>query len=478
MRVQPISYFSDADVEVIMDQVFAMLEKKGVKCGYHKEVFDKFKAAGARIDDGGEVVYFPKKLVQECFASAPRVHTLGARNPARVVDLPHPEGLALARTGPGGIGYLNPDGYYEKITTDAQRRHIKVTNTLDNINMYMNMFPGDRPAVTADIHSVAQCFQETDKHVLVQAYSAESIDYIVELATAVAGSTAALKKAPVCSMIVPLLSPGCLKTMDLEILYKAAMSGIPATVCPMPACGTTAPGTMLATVVQCLYEAFACVTIGQLCNPGAPVQVGAMLFAVNMTNGSNLDNSAEAVMGQVAVNEVIKKATGLPTHNNGFGSDTAGCGSQGAAETTLLSTVQALGYNDMNGGAGHTQTLNAASALRLMLDNEILGMLHVIQRGFEINEDTLAWDEMFNVEFGGHFVTSEHTLRHCRDNIDPIGFVRQDYTAWVAGGKKDLFDLYHEQYDKIMAADNECLMAEDQAKDLQQIVDAADKALL
>jgi len=66
-------------------------------------------------------------------------------------------------------------------------------------------------------------------------------------------------------------------------------------------------------------------------------------------------------------------------------------------------------------GAGAMDSANTYSYEQLVIDNEIWGALLRVQRGFEVNDDTIAEDLIEKVGVGKHFIGERHTLAHIQD---------------------------------------------------------------
>jgi len=66
--------------------------------------------------------------------------------------------------------------------------------------------------------------------------------------------------------------------------------------------------------------------------------------------------------------------------------------------------------------------------------------------GVAVSEDDLAMEEIMNIEPGSDFMSSEHTLRHCREGIRPDLFVAPSIDDWEAEGRKDLYQRAVEKY--------------------------------
>ncbi len=83
----------------------------------------------------------------------------------------------------------------------------------------------------------------------------------------------------------------------------------------------------------------------------------------------------------------------------------------------------------------------------------------MIQRtvaGVQVDDETLAVDEIIDAGAGGHYLRRKHTLRHCREMIRPDLFVPDVLDNWIAAGRKDLqtraTELYRELKKGLAAA--------------------------
>jgi trimethylamine--corrinoid protein Co-methyltransferase len=62
-------------------------------------------------------------------------------------------------------------------------------------------------------------------------------------------------------------------------------------------------------------------------------------------------------------------------------------------------------------------SMNAVSRRQFVIDNDILGMALRVLQGIEVSEETLAVDVVDQVGPGGHYLMSEHTIRHMRSEF-------------------------------------------------------------
>ena len=79
-----------------------------------------------------------------------------------------------------------------------------------------------------------------------------------------------------------------------------------------------------------------------------------------------------------------------------------------------------------------------ASFDKLVMDNEIIGMVMRAVEGIKVDEETLAFDVIKAAGPGGHFVSARHTRRHMRtEQYVPSLSDRENRDQWVAAGARD-----------------------------------------
>ena len=94
-----------------------------------------------------------------------------------------------------------------------------------------------------------------------------------------------------------------------------------------------------------------------------------------------------------------------------------------------------------------------ASFDKLIIDNEIIGMVMRAVEGIEVNEKTLAFDVMKQAGPGGHFVSSRHTRRFMRKEFfKPSLSDREDRERWNESGAKDAWTRATQKVQEILEA--------------------------
>ena len=239
------SFYQPGQVEILKETVLNLLEDQGMKLDHHPELFKILISQGIQIDTDTGHARFPKNVMEKLLAAAPGKFRLGASSTHQILELPRPDGTFYTRTCTGAHGFLDPEtGAYRTVQLDDLVQWARLINHLDEISFLPFLFSTDVPMQVVDIHGLGALLKNTDKHIWVQPYSLESIDYLIQLGSAVAGGTRALSANPLISMIACSLTPRAFKQMDLEIIYRCAQSGIPIHACSLPGIGSTSPATL------------------------------------------------------------------------------------------------------------------------------------------------------------------------------------------------------------------------------------------
>ncbi len=471
-------YLNSEQREMLKEKVFKLLESHGVKLDPHPQMLKHLKNANLVVDEVNGIVRFPSGILEKLVSQAPASFVLGSQNRDKSLPLPRPDHTFYARTGTGAHGYIDPEtGNYRKVTLKDLTQWATLIHQLDEISFMPYLFPDDAPTKTADVHALATLLKSTTKHIWVQPYSSESVDHLIALGAAAAGDQKKLVDNPIISMIACSLTPRAFKKMDIDIILKAATAGIPIHACSLPGAGGTAPVTTPGTVLLAVAEILAITAMAQLVHPGAPVIACPIIFHTDMRTGRSLQASVEAIRGASMAIQFIKKEFDLPTHNYGSGTDSPTMDEQSFSERAMLTAWMAACGLDILGGAGQLEVATAVSPLQLIIDNEILAMARRLIAPFHLNDDQIAWDVLTTVEPGQDFLTTDHTLQHCRDAFSPSNFISAARDDWEAGGAKRLLDRVKDAYVNLIDAENRYSPKAELVKELDDLVSSADRAI-
>ena len=107
--------------------------------------------------------------------------------------------------------------------------------------------------------------------------------------------------------------------------------------------------------------------------------------------------------------------------------------------------------------------------------NDLFGMVKQLKAGFEVNEETTAFNEIMGLTGRESFIDMEHTFRHFRDGYKTRVFNYDSRTKWITKGSKDIIARTTEIYYKIKETYKPITLPEDVSKEMDSIVKHADK---
>ena len=472
-----IAYFSQDKLELLQERVFELLENRGVKMD-HPEVMKLLGEAGAAVDFDTQMVRFPKSFMEEQIKKAPKKFTLVGKGGKNRLELPREDGTFHTRTNTGAQSWIEPEsGLYRRVTLSDIATWARLASNLENIGFCAFPVAEDVPSATADVYALRAMLQNTEKHVWVQPYTAESVEYLIQLSIAAAGGEEAIKTNPLVSFITCSLTPLDFKYMDLEIILQCARHGVPLHPCSLPGAGATAPITEPGVALLSTVEILAMLATAQVVQPGIPIVATPLIFSSDMRTGRSLQSSAESMRGAALAVQLIKNAFGIPTHTYGIGADSPDMDGQCMSEGALRAILIGLSGADILGAAGQIEVATTISPLQLAIDNEVFGMVRRIISEMTFDDVSTAWEDLMKIEPGAQFLTSQHTLQHCRDGLTPINFSRLTRESWKQKGQGDLMERVKKFCKQLLERATPIDLDDGVIKEMDSIIRSADAHL-
>lgn len=430
---------SDDDIRQIHETVLRVFSEVGVKVSL-PAARELFKSAGAHVDDATDIVRIPGDLVMELVGRAPSELLLAGRDPSGDFDCFVGGTRVYAGTGGTALNVQEPG---ETTIRPSRLSDIadmaRVVETLENVHLYMlNVYPNDLPVEQVDVNRFGAALNRTRKHIMGGVYTSEGVQNVVRMAEMIAGSPERLRERPFISMVTCVISPFVIDEKYGRLSMEAAKAGVPLVVPSEPLCGATSPVTLAGNVVVQTVDTLAGVMLTQLVNRGTPVLAGCVASITDMRDLKYLSGAVE--MGLLnAASAQMAQFYRIPVYTTAGMTDSKVPDAQAGYESAMTSVMVALaGANFIHDAAGFIEFCMTASYDKLIVDNEILGMTMRAVAGIEVNENTLAFDEIKQAGPGGHFVASRHTRRHMRDELyPPLLSDRQSREQWESSGAKD-----------------------------------------
>jgi trimethylamine--corrinoid protein Co-methyltransferase len=430
---------SDSDIEQIHQTNVKVFAEIGVQVNF-PEARELFQKAGASVDDSTRIVKVPPTLFQELISQAPSIVTLYGRAEDGDLDCEIGGDKVYIGTGGTALNVQDPgeNGCRRSRLTDIMQI-ARLVETLDNIHFYMlNVYPNELPVEQVDVNRFGAALNRTRKHIIGGVYTVEGVRNVIRMAEIIAGSPEKLRERPFISMVTCPISPFKLDEMYGQLIMEVARQNIPVVVPTEPLCGATAPITLAGNLVVQSVDTLAGVMLTQLTNPGTPVLFGCISSITDLRDMKYLSGAIEMGLMNAAAAQMARYYQ-LPLYSTAGMSDAKVTDAQAGYETALTTLLVALaGGNLIHDAAGFLEFCMTASYDKLVIDNEINGMIMRAVEGITVDEETLAFDLLKKVGPGGHFVSSRHTRRHMRsEQYQPQLSNRDDREKWEKTGAKD-----------------------------------------
>lgn len=418
------------DVKKIHEAGLRILERTGVvfQCA---DALALLSQHGFSVD--GQRVRMAPDKVEALVRAAPRSFVLHGRGPR--TDLIFGEGLIVAATG--GSSFVL-EGLDLRAGTEADLVElVKVMHQSRNIDMLgFAIEPQDLPREKRHLRSLHALLTLSDKPAAFPGYSAE-------LAEAAAGTAEILWGAdwheePRLLFVANSMSPLAFEAETCRVIVRMARMGQPVCVTPCVMGGATGPATMAGILALQHAEALAGLVLTQVAREGAPFIYGGTSSVVSMLTGDLLFGVPQYWALMCATVE-IAHYFGLPCRAGGGLTDAHLPDMQAGIEAAMgLAAVARCGVDFVLHGTGTISSVNAVSFEKLIIDDELVGMIRARNLPIEVDDDTLALDTIEAIGPGGNFLLEPHTVAHCRDYTRPTFFNRRRYDVWRKQGGWDL----------------------------------------
>ncbi|HUT72506.1 MAG TPA: trimethylamine methyltransferase family protein [Desulfatiglandales bacterium] len=443
---------TDEEIQKIHMTSLKVFREVGVQVNF-PEALELFRNAGAEVDGTSRIAKIPTDMVEELAGKAPPVVNLCGRLEGGELDCQI--GGNAVYMGTGGTA-LNVQDSGSTGARPAELSDVMdmahMVEALDNIHFYMlNVYPNDLPVEDVDVNRFGAALNYTRKHIMGGVYTLEGVRNVIAMAEIIAGSPEKLRKRPFISMVTCNISPFKLDGRYTQLALEAARNGIPVVVPAEPLCGATAPITLAGNLVVQNVDTLAGVMLTQLANPGTPVLYGCISSITDLRDMKYLSGAVE--MGLMnAASAQMAQFYNLPLYSTAGMSDSKVNDVQAGYESAITNLMVALaGGNLIHDAAGFLEFCLTASYDKLVIDNEIIGMVMRAVEGIRVDDETLAFDTLRKTGPGGHFVSNRHTRRHMRsEQYRPQLSDRENRDKWKISGEKDAWTRASDKAQEIL----------------------------
>ncbi len=462
---------SEGQCETIINASFEILEKTGMDI-QHPRAQKLLLDAGAKMEDGK--VKIPRELVIDCINSAAKELVMYDR-----------AGNEKFRAGGTrtyfGLGPTNP--FFNDFKTgerrNAQRSDVAdaalVADACPNIDFIMGLAQiSDQNVKLSDVYETYEMLTHTTKPVISWGIDAAGLKDQVEMGAAVAGGMDKLVEKPFLALF-----PGCPVTpliIDGKVYEKleySAKSGLPLIWMSGAQLGSVTPVTIAGACALGLAEMLSGLVIAQLLNRGCAIACGFVVLTVDMGTTHSAYGSPEHCLGEAMMADLFHYLD-LPTMQTGGVTDSKLVDEQAAIETAMQVLTNILSGGHLVHDVGFIDGAMSGALEQIVMTDEIIGYARRMERGIQIDEETLALDVIDEVGPGGEFLTHEHTFENFRDECwFPTLLTRELYVNWEEN-KMDMRTRTHNKTAKILEEHQVPELSADVMQRLDDILAAAE----
>ncbi len=416
----PIKYevLTEDQIETLKKGTFHLMENVGVRFP-SKTALQIFADNGAWVDWENEIVRISPDLVEKALSNAPRSFVLGGREER--FDLVLDGSRSYLATDGCGVRVIDLETRQERPSRKADVAQMaRVCDALPLISFFWPLVSAQDHGLTAPLHECHAGLTNTLKHVRGGTTVFRQLaQYIVEMATVVAGSESERRKRPPICGNICTIAPLAHDEDGIESALTYAEAGIPTSFMAMPTMGSTAPATPMGALVTGDAEVVTAMVLIQLAYPGAPVFHSNYISLMDPRTGGYISDTSIPLVIMAAQ---MAHAWNVPSLGGGsVSSDGKEIGWQSGTKSGLGSVMIPLGGGEICGYLGMLDGSMLLYPEQVILDHEICWEAYEYFRKFEFEVPDMALDVIAAVGPGSHFLKQKHTRDHIRDfRLSPI----------------------------------------------------------
>ncbi|MFH1680780.1 MAG: trimethylamine methyltransferase family protein [Candidatus Eisenbacteria bacterium] len=466
-----VRFLSDDLADRIIGEARDLLGEIGVEIR-NERVLSLLSDHGGIVDRPAWRVRILDPLLERALATAPRSFKLYDAFGRETHDF---SGHNVHFTpGSTALHLLDPDnGVIRKPATRDYVRYAKLMGSLEHIASQSTAFiPADVSERISDSYRLFLSLLYCGKPVVTGAFAVESFAVMRDLQIAVRGTAGALEEKPLTIFSCCPTSPLKWSDVTSQNVVDCAASLIPVEFISMPLSGFLAPVTLVGTLIQHTAETLSGVVISQCARPGAPMLYGGSPAPFDVRYETTPMGAVETQMIDCAYNEIGKRF-GMPTQAYVSLSDAKHLDAQAGLESAMGAVLAALsGINNIS-GPGMLDFESCQSLEKLVVDNEICGMVLRLVRGIEPKEDFPSrplFEELLREQ---HLLISSHTRRHLREEHFFPGPVieRANRSRWIEEGSRTLLERARAEVDARVSRHEPPPLGEDIRRELVRLME-------
>lgn len=446
------NFFTDEQKKNIHEASLTILEETGMLVK-NKDAVDIFKKNGCQVD--GQMVKFPRKLVDEKMASVPPTFTFKAQNHDLDVTLPGDRPVIV--TGSSAPFVVDPVSGEERRGTSRDIANIAyLINELPGFDIFsISTLADDAPPDMQSIYRFYPALKNCKKPVRSNTPTIPELELVLKMGYTIAGSEAAYLDRPFINHhYCPVISPLTYDVESTESVIYLVKKGLPVYGTIVPNAGMTSPMSLLSSLTLGNAEFLSLCFLMQSVRPGAEVIYAVLSTVADLRTGDYAPGAIETGIMQMGHTEMARfykvPSGGYIGLTNSQANDV-----QNGYETAMNTTAALLGGADLFNMGGLLGGLMAFDFAKAVIDNEIAMNLKQLKKGIPFQEKDFCLDLIHKLGPAGSYMDQAHTAKNMRKVIHfPSIGVRGFRSKWENDGKPTAADQAYALAQKILTQPN------------------------
>ena len=457
---------SKSEIELIISQALRILAEVGVRLP-NLRMISILADHGARIDRDQQMAFFPSTLIERFFAETERV------------NLEEPPALAFT-AGAYPQYFHDPEtGRVQPHTLETVIHMTRLADALDDITIvYDGMgVPSDIPEILAPLYMRLVVWKYTRKGGCGQVHLTALLPYVLEMSEVMAEHQGG-SLADFAFLTIQMISPLRFGQEELEQFMFFWERGLKVEPGQILSAGGTAPVTLAGALSLQLAECLVINLIKRFFYNSYKLEFSNSTTVLDMKNAVFQYGRPELALTHLAMGQ-LARYFGAEFVANSFLGDAKVPSCELGMQKALTAIPAILAGTRSLGTLGLLSVDEVGSPTQLIIDHEFAGALKRFARGFEVNEDTLAFDLIRQVGPGGLFTGTVHTARHYRkEHWQPSLFSREMYRTWAESGALSDSQRAASRYKTILASHHATYISEKTETALRRVIQKAQDHLI
>ena len=471
LNIPRYSILPDEKRELIHLSTLEVLRRTGIAVK-DKRALQVYKEAGCIVKN--DIVKIPPSLVEWALRNtSPRIAVCDREgNPAMYLEHNN-EYFGTGSDTPNVIDVYT--GERRKAVLEDVGNAAKVVDSLSEISFNMSAaLASDVEPSISDLYHFNMMVNSSTKPIVFTTWGIENLKTIVEMAEMVAGGKEELKNNPFIILYAEPISPLTIPEEAAQEIMFMAEKSLPLIFTPAVLTGATGPVTIAGGIVQANAEMLGGYVLGKLINRDVSFLYGECALPMDMRTSQAPYVTPEYMLANTAFADMARYYR-LPMFSVAGCSDSTILDAQATLEGALWIMLTSLNGGNLIHDIGYMEDGLTTSLELVVIFNEIIEMMRYFTRGFEIDYDTIALDVINSVGPGGEYLSTEHTLKHFKENFYSELLTKTTYEAWQKESGKDLIQRANDKVKKILENHNPNPLDEKLKKELNRIVKSREK---